>query len=171
MVVLLMGVSGSGKTAVGERLAMLTSWPFVDGDDLHPPANIEKMSAGVPLSDVDRQPWLAAIRQVIEEHERVGTSAIIACSALKAKYRRYLLTGTQGVRLVYLQGDQKLLEQRLRDRRGHFFDASLLASQLATLEEPVEAVRISVEANLESVTAAVVTALGLETDRGSEEEG
>lgn len=164
MVVLLMGVSGAGKTAVGERLAARTTWPFVDGDDLHPPANIEKMSAGEPLDDEDRQPWLVAIRDVIRTHQEAGTSVIIACSALKARYRRFLLRGARDVRLVYLEGSPGLIEQRMQERQGHFFSARLLASQFVDLEDPVEAVAVSVAGDLESVTSAVTVALGLDLD-------
>jgi len=169
MVVLLMGVSGAGKTAVGEKLAVRTAWPFVDGDDLHPPANIEKMSAGEPLDDQDRRPWLVAIRDVIRTHEEAGTSVIIACSALKARYRRFLLRGVNDVRLVYLEGRPGLIEERMQKRQGHYFDASLLASQFAALEEPVEAVAVSVAGDLEAVTSSVAVALGLDLDSGSQE--
>lgn len=161
MVILLTGVSGVGKSAVGERLAARLGWVFHDGDDAHPPANVRKMAAGVPLTDDDRAPWLAQIRELIARHEEDGTSAVIACSALKRSYRRRLLAGTRETRVVFLSGRRELLEERLRARRGHFFDPRLLASQLATLEEPTDAVTIDVDDDLDAVTAAVAAALGL----------
>jgi gluconokinase len=170
MVILLMGVAGSGKTAVGQRLAAATSWPFVDGDDLHTPASIEKMSAGIPLDDADRQPWLRAIRRRIEHHDRTGEPLIIACSALKASYRDFLLARTTGTRLVHLTGDRDLLARRLEARRGHFFDASLLDSQLATLEAPDDALEVSIAGDLDTVTRSVLEALGLVPGEPSEEE-
>ena len=165
-----MGVSGSGKTAVGRQLSARTTWPFLDGDELHTPSSIEKMSAGIPLDDADRQPWLQAIRQRIESHERNGEPLIIACSALKAKYREFLLAGTRDTRLVHLVGDRELIARRLRARRGHFFDADLLGSQLETLEVPADALEVSVAGDLETVTRAVLAALGLQPDKISEEE-
>jgi gluconokinase len=170
MVVLLMGVAGSGKSAVGRRLAERTSWTFVDGDDLHTPASIEKMSAGLPLDDADREPWLRAVRRRIDTHERRGESLIVACSALKTRYRDVLLTGTRDTRLVYLTGDRELIARRLQARRGHFFDAALLESQFETLEEPDDALEVSIAGDLETVTQAVLEALGLAPAESSEEQ-
>jgi gluconokinase len=175
MVILLMGVSGAGKTAVGRRLAERLGWTFHDGDDLHPPANVRKMAAGQPLDDDDRRPWLDAIRAAIAAEEAGGRDAIFACSALKEAYRRRLTAGTRDVRIVYLRGAPALIEERLRNRRGHFFDARLLPSQLATLEEPADAVVVDVGAALEVVVSRVIRALGLveagaETDGGEEKE-
>ena len=168
MVVLLMGVAGSGKTTVGERLAARLGWTFHDGDDLHPAANVRKMAAGEPLTDEDRRPWLAALREVIEGHERDGTDAVVACSALKEAYRRTLLAGAPSARIVYLRGDRTLLEERLRGRRGHFFRAELLASQLATLEEPgpSSTAIVDVDAEVEVVVERVLAALGLPRGHG-----
>jgi gluconokinase len=156
-----MGVSGAGKTAVGKRLAERQNWPFVDGDDLHPPDNLRKMAAGVPLTDQDRLPWLSRVREVIREHAETGSSAIIACSALKRSYRRLLLEGQPDAKLVYLRGEPELLRRRLPERRGHFFDPGLLSSQLETLEEPANAVVVDIDADLETVTDRVVAAVGL----------
>lgn len=161
MIVILMGVSGAGKTAVGERLAVRLGWAFHDGDDFHPEVNVRKMSAGEPLTDEDRRPWLAAIRELIEALGRKGTDAIVACSALKDEYRRYLLAGAPSARIVYLRGTPLLIEERLRWRRGHFFRADLLASQFATLEEPSSAAVVDVDAELEVVVERVLAALGL----------
>jgi gluconokinase len=161
MVVILMGVSGAGKTAVGERLAQRLGWPFHDGDDLHPPANRRKMAAGQPLDDDDRRPWLLAIRELIGEHEASGRSAVVACSALKEAYRRLLLADTQATRIVYLRGTPELIAERLRGRRGHFFSSTLLPTQFAALEEPGDAAVVDVDAELEVVVDRVVDALGL----------
>ena len=156
-----MGVSGAGKTAVGELLAKRLGWPFVDGDDLHPASNIRKMAAGVPLTDEDRFPWLQSVRDAIVEHAGSGRSAIVACSALKKSYRTLLLQGQPDTRLVYLRGTPAVLERRLGERRGHFFDPNLLASQLDTMEEPDDAVVVDVDAELDTVVEAVATALDL----------
>jgi carbohydrate kinase (thermoresistant glucokinase family) len=156
-----MGVSGAGKTAVGRRLAERQSWPFLDGDDLHPASNVRKMAAGEPLTDQDRLPWLSKVREVIREHAATGSSAVIACSALKRSYRRLLLEGQPDAKLVYLRGEPDLLWRRLTERRSHFFDPGLLSSQLETLEEPVNAVVVDIDADLETVTDRVATALGL----------
>jgi len=142
--VVLSGVSGSGKTTVGESLARRLAWPFTDGDSLHPAANIAKMRAGVPLTDEDRWPWLAAVAAVIDERIAAGQSAVVACSALKRSYRDLLLAGRPAVRMVFLDVDRDLLAARLAARHGHFFRADLLASQLADLENPQPAERILV---------------------------
>ncbi|HEX9543318.1 MAG TPA: gluconokinase [Streptosporangiaceae bacterium] len=144
MIVVLSGVSGSGKTTVGESLARRLAWPFTDGDSLHPAANIAKMRAGVPLTDEDRWPWLAAVAAVIDERIAAGQSAVVACSALKRSYRDLLLAGRPAVRMVFLDVDRDLLAARLAARHGHFFRADLLASQLADLENPQPAERILV---------------------------
>jgi gluconokinase len=144
MIVVLAGVSGSGKTTVGESLARRLAWPFTDGDSLHPAANIAKMRVGVPLTDEDRWPWLAAVAAVIDERIAAGQSAVVACSALKRSYRDLLLAGRPAVRMVFLDVDRDLLAARLAARHGHFFRADLLASQLADLENPQPAERILV---------------------------
>ena len=131
-----MGVAGSGKSTVGKLLARSLRLPFCDGDDLHPAANIEKMKAGVALSDEDRQPWLRAIAAWMDEQRAAGTSAVMACSALKSSYREEIRDGHDDVRLIYLQGPRDLLAARLAARFGHFFSPGLLNTQLATLEEP-----------------------------------
>lgn len=131
-----MGVAGSGKSTVGKLLARSLRLPFCDADDLHPAANIEKMKAGVPLTDSDRQPWLRAIADWMDEQRAAGTSAVLACSALKASYRDEIRRGHDDVKLVYLQGPRDLLAARLAARFGHFFSPGLLNTQLATLEEP-----------------------------------
>jgi gluconokinase len=136
MIILLMGVAGSGKTTVGRLLASELGWRFYEGDDFHPRANIDKMQRGMPLTDDDRWPWLQALRDVIDACLAQGTSAVMACSALKQTYRDYLIRGRDEVKLVYLKGSYDLLSQRLAQRQGHFMPKELLASQFATLEEP-----------------------------------
>jgi len=129
-----MGVAGVGKTTVGALLAQKLGWQFVDADDFHPPENIEKISRGIPLSDSDREPWLAAMRNAILQWNAAGENVVLACSALKRSYRDELRAGL--VRFVFLKGDYALLLERLHLRHGHFADEKILASQLSTLEEP-----------------------------------
>jgi len=131
-----MGVSGCGKTTTGSALSKRLGWPFRDADSFHPPANIAKMSRGVPLDDDDRWPWLAAIAQWIDARCAAGKSGIVSCSALKRAYRSRIVGDRQSVRLVYLRGDMGLIGQRLQTRKDHFMPASLLESQFAALEEP-----------------------------------
>ena len=135
-VAVVMGVSGSGKTTIANEIAARLGWGVLEGDKFHPPANIEKMSRGIPLTDEDRWPWLRAIAARIDEWRAAGVSGVVACSALKRAYRKVLIGDRADVRLVYLQGDKTLLAGRAAGRRGHFMPASLLDSQLDTLEEP-----------------------------------
>ena len=136
MITIVMGVSGSGKSTIGEGLATRLGIPFIDGDSLHPQANRDKMARGIPLDDTDRQPWLEAIVATMDRHRAEGRSLVLACSALKKRYRDFLRLGHDDVRFVYLHGTRELLADRLGHRSGHFFNPALLDSQLATLEEP-----------------------------------
>lgn len=136
LVAVMMGVSGSGKTTIAEGVAALLGWDVIEGDKFHPPANIAKMSSGVPLDDADRLPWLRAIATVIDDHLATGKSAVVACSALKRSYRAILIDGRRNVVLIYLQGSKDLIADRVARRTGHFMPAALLDSQFATLEEP-----------------------------------
>ena len=147
MITIVMGVSGSGKSTIGEGLATRLGQPFIDGDSLHPAANREKMAHGVPLDDADRQPWLEAIVAAMDRHRASGESLVLACSALKRRYRDFLRGCHDDVCFVYLQASRDLLAERLGHRSGHFFDPRLLDSQLATLEEPSpdEALRVGVD--------------------------
>ncbi|MBO0742377.1 MAG: gluconokinase [Hyphomicrobiaceae bacterium] len=131
-----MGVAGSGKSTTGAALSKRLGWPFRDADTFHPPANIAKMSRGVPLNDDDRGPWLAAIAEWIDARCAAGKPGVVSCSALKRAYRSRIVGGKQSVRLVYLKGDMGLIDQRLQARKDHFMPASLLESQFAALEEP-----------------------------------
>jgi gluconokinase len=159
VVVVLMGVSGSGKTTVGRALADALGCAFLDGDDLHPPANVAKMAAGVPLDDADRAPWLAAVRAAIDRVVADGGDAVVACSALKQAYRDALGVPRAGVALVWLTADPATLAARLAARRHHFMPPALLPSQLATLEPPGDAIVVDVAAPPAAVVAAIRRAL------------
>jgi gluconokinase len=158
MVVLLMGVTGSGKTTAGLALAESLHWQFADADDFHPPANITKMRAGIALNDADRAPWLASLRDAIEGWLRASTGVVLACSALKQAYREELLVSPE-VRLVYLRGSRELISDRLSQRHGHYMDPNLLDSQFATLEEPQGAITVDVDADLPEIVRRIQEAL------------
>jgi gluconokinase len=136
VIIIVAGVSGSGKSTVGALLAGRLGWPFIDGDLLHPPANIAKMRRGEPLTDEDRRPWLQMIAACMDEHIAAGNSAIVACSALKRSYRDLLLGGRPEARIALLQIDQEAAARRLAARHGHFFNPGLIDSQFADLELP-----------------------------------
>jgi carbohydrate kinase (thermoresistant glucokinase family) len=131
-----MGVSGAGKTTIARELTARLGWPFEEGDSLHPEVNVAKMHAGIPLTDADRRPWLEAVAAWIDEQRAKRQPGIITCSALKRAYREIIIGPRQEARLVYLRGGRDLLAERLAGRRGHFMPASLLQSQMNTLEEP-----------------------------------
>ncbi|MER7797011.1 gluconokinase [Microbacterium sp. NPDC096154] len=132
--IVVMGVAGAGKSTVARALADRTGWPFAEGDELHPPANVTKMRAGEPLTDDDRQPWLERVRAWMDERGAAGESTVVACSALRRRYRDVLRGARGSVRFVLLTADTAELRKRIGAREGHFMPASLLASQLATLE-------------------------------------
>jgi gluconokinase len=135
-ILVVMGVSGSGKTTIAEGLAAAKGWSMLEGDTFHPPANVAKMKAGTPLTDDDRWPWLRAIAAAIDADRARGESAVVACSALRRAYRDILIGDRPDVRLVYLKGSRSLVGERMRARHGHFMPPSLLDSQFQTLEEP-----------------------------------
>jgi gluconokinase len=161
MIVVLMGVAGSGKTTIGERLAATLNWLFVDADSFHSAGNVAKMQAGLALTDEDRAPWLAAIAQAMGRWLRDGRNVVLACSALKQAYRDVLAGGSTEVRWVVLRGAPALITQRLARRKGHFMPASLLASQLAALEVPTNAVIVEVDAAPAEVVSAIRQGLSL----------
>ena len=132
--IVVMGVSGSGKTSAAQEITRQLGWEYIEGDDLHPEANVAKMAAGRPLDDEDRWPWLRRIAEVIGEHEAAGTSIVLTCSALKRVYRDLLREGHPSVWCAHVDVDREVLAERLRNRKGHYMPPSLLDSQLATLE-------------------------------------
>ena len=164
LVIVVMGVSGSGKSTVGRVLAERLGWVFQEGDDLHPGPNVTKMRSGVALTDEDRRPWLDRVAAWIEGRLAAGESGVVACSALKRAYRDRLAR-PEGVVFVHLEVDRSTLEERLAGRRGHYMPAALLASQLATLEEPgVDENVIRVDAKLSAEAAAASVLEGLAVD-------
>jgi gluconokinase len=160
-----MGVSGSGKSTIGEKLAERIGWRYEDGDRFHPASNVAKMSAGQPLTDEDRWPWLRAIADEIDRVCKAGTRAVIACSALKHAYRDILVHGRSDVRIVFLSGTQALIAGRLARRKGHFMPPGLLDSQFRTLEPPDASehpVTVSIEASVETIVEDIVRQLKLD---------
>lgn len=157
--VVVMGVTGVGKTTLGLLLAECLQARFVDADDFHPPENVEKMRAGVPLTDVDRQPWLAALNDHLRSATERGESVVLACSALKAAYRRRLGEGCPDLRFVHLVGSRELIASRLAQRSGHYMNPALLESQLATLEVPDDALQVDIGAPPEQLVATVCAQL------------
>jgi gluconokinase len=155
MIVLVMGVSGVGKTTLGEPLAQRLGWRFLDADDYHPPENVAKMKAGVPLEDADRWPWLDRINGIL----RKESNAVLACSALKDSYRRRLAEGVADFRVVYLRGSAELIGARLAERRHRYMPASLLHSQFAALQPPTGAIEVDVAADPAACVAEIVARL------------
>lgn len=161
MVIILIGVSGAGKTTIGKLLGEDLGWPFYDGDDYHPQRNVEKMKGGIALTDDDREPWLNNLRILVNGLVTRGESGILACSALKQAYRQRLLEGNDGAHIIFLKGDYELIRQRLEERKGHFMPTGLLESQFQTLEEPQDALVVSVRSEPEVVVSSIKNALGL----------
>jgi gluconokinase len=161
LVLIFMGVSGSGKTTVGKLFAKRTGATFYEGDEFHPPENIEKMRRGVPLTDCDREKWLQTLREIIKRSLDEGRFTVMACSALKAAYRDSLQGGDPRVQFVYLTGPRAVIEERLKARRGHFMPPALLDSQLATLEPPSDALTSSCEKTPKEIVTALIQALDI----------
>ena len=154
-----MGVSGSGKSSVGELLANRAGYDFLDGDSFHPSANVEKMSQGTPLTDADRAPWLAILRQKIEESLAAGRGVVLACSALKARYREVLAGSTPNqVRFVHLKGSFELIQSRMTSRADHFMKSGMLRSQFEALEEPLDALVMDISDKPHEIVDAILEA-------------
>lgn len=160
-ILILMGVAGSGKTTVGHLLAGSLGWNFTDADDLHSPANIAKLSAGIPLTDADRAPWLASLRAHIDAQLAAGVPTVVACSALKESYRTQLVADPELVKLVHLRGTREQLAARLGARSGHFAPPALLDSQLATLETPRDTFALDIAAPPEALAADIRRHFGI----------
>ncbi|WP_347274476.1 gluconokinase [Candidatus Kuenenia sp.] len=155
MIIILMGVSGCGKTTIGRLLADDLGWPFYDGDDYHPPSNIENLKKGTALTDAERMPWLEVLQKIIEKTIAKKEHAVIACSALKQSYRRFLADKQETVRFVYLKGERELISQRLNRRKGHFLNENLLLSQFETLEEPEDAFVVDIIQSPEAIVTRI----------------
>lgn len=163
MILVLMGVSGSGKSTVGEALARSLKWPFLEGDDDHPSANREKMARGIPLTEEDRRPWLDRLGARIESVVKLEGAAVVACSALRRGYRDRLsrFAGEEGIRFVLLDGPEALIRERLQRRKGHFAGTELLESQRATLERPSDALEVGIEPSVSEIVAQIRTGLSI----------
>jgi gluconokinase len=160
MIIVLMGVTGVGKTTVGCALADELQWRFADGDDFHSPANVAKMHAGIPLTDEDRLPWLQSLQDAIRGCLASGENLVLACSALKASYRKLLRLSPQ-VKLVYLRGTRDLITKRLLSRQGHYMNPHLLRSQFETLEEPTDILTVDASLPLAEIAQQIRAGLGV----------
>jgi gluconokinase len=160
MILLVMGVTGSGKTTVAKLLADRLGSLFLEADDFHSPANKQKMHAGIPLTDADRIPWLQSIHQELLRQHKQGKNVVLACSALKERYRS-LLAADPPLKVIYLKGSYELIRARLHARHGHFAGEAILADQFANLEEPHDAITVSIEAPPEQIVNEIIAVLGL----------
>lgn len=160
-VIILMGVSGAGKTTVGKALARDLGWRFYEGDNFHPQRNVAKMTEGIPLTDADRRPWLAALHDLISDTLARGESAVLTCSALKETYRQRLLAGNEGAVVVWLRGDYDLIRERLRERESHFMKAGMLQSQFEALEAPQEAIVVNVDGSVAEIVRKIRQRVGV----------
>jgi gluconokinase len=160
VIVIIMGTTGAGKTTIGTMLATQLNWQFADADTFHPPANIEKMSHGIPLTDADRAPWLEAMRKAILEWIAAGKNVVLACSALKRAYRDELRPSPE-VKIIYLKGDYALFAERIRHRHGHFAGEQILAGQFADLEEPDDAITVDAAKSPDEIVVEMRRRLGL----------
>ena len=159
--VIVMGVSGSGKTSLGKTLAEKLGWDFYDADDFHPPANVAKMASGTPLDDSDRAPWLAALHDLISSSLKADRPGVLACSALKERYRQQLMDGNQGVQIVYLKGSYDLIWSRMEKRTDHYMKPHMLKSQFDALEEPANALTIDIAMPLDEIVQEIISSLSV----------
>ena len=153
---ILMGVSGSGKTSVGKTLAENLGWAFYDADNFHPPANVAKMANGTPLEDSDRAPWLAALHDMIESSLKEDRPGVLACSALKERYRQQLLDGNEDVQVVYLKGSYDLIWSRMEQREDHYMKPHMLQSQFGALEEPANALNVDIGWPVDAIVQQII---------------
>jgi len=149
--IIVIGVAGCGKTSVGKALAEHLGWDFYDADDFHPPENVAKMADGIPLDDSDRAPWLAALHDLISSSLRRNQPGVLACSALKERYRRQLLEGNEDVQLVYLKGSYDLIWSRMEKRTDHYMKPQMLKSQFEALEEPTNALTVDISGSVDDI--------------------
>ena len=161
LALVLMGVTGSGKTTIGELLSQELGWPFLDGDDFHPEANVQKMAVGIPLTDEDRFPWLERLAAEMREHVDSGRDCIMACSALKARYREILAQDREEVRFVYLKGTEELIGRRLVERTHRYMPASLLQSQFEALEDPAQSFVVDISSTPEDAVQQIRYGFGI----------
>ena len=153
---IVMGVSGCGKSSVGQSLAQSLGWDFYDADDFHPPANITKMASGTPLDDSDRAPWLASLNELISSSLKADHPGVLACSALKERYRQQLMNGNDGVQIVYLKGSYDLIWSRMEERADHYMKPQMLKSQFDALEEPTNALTIDISMPLDDIVQKII---------------
>ncbi|WP_448268944.1 gluconokinase [Nostoc sp. DSM 114159] len=159
MIIIVMGVSGSGKTTIGKLLADSLEWEFSDADTFHSPENVEKMRRGIPLSEEDRMPWLQDLQTAIKHWLQENKNVVLACSALKNSYRQFLVVDSDRIKLVYLKGSYELIQKRLKERSNHYMSEKLLNSQFYTLEEPVDTLSMDVAQPPQIIVQNIRTAL------------
>ena len=153
---IIMGVSGCGKSSVGKSLARSLGWDFYDADDFHPPENVAKMANGIPLDDSDRAPWLASLNKLISSSLKANHPGVLACSALKERYRQQLMNGNDGVKVVYLKGSYDLIWSRMEERADHYMKPQMLKSQFDALEEPTNALTIDISIPLDDIVQKII---------------
>lgn len=153
---IVMGVSGCGKSSVGKALAKQLGWDFYDADDFHPPENVAKMASGTPLNDSDRVPWLASLHDLISSSLKADRPGVLACSALKERYRQQLLDGNPNVRIVYLKGSFNLIWSRMEKRTDHYMKPYMLKSQFNALEEPTDALTMDISASVDEIVREIL---------------
>lgn len=161
MIIIVMGVSGSGKTTIGKQLAESLGWEFSDADTFHSPENVEKMRNGIPLTQTDRLPWLKSLQTAIAQWLQADKNVVLACSALKQSYRQFLLLDNSRVKLVYLKGSYQLIYQRLQERQDHYMSVKLLDSQFDLLEEPTDAIAVDISAPTPDILQTIKSALNI----------
>ena len=156
---IVMGVSGCGKSSVGQSLAQSLGWDFYDADDFHPPANITKMASGTPLDDSDRAPWLASLNELISSSLKADSPGVLACSALKERYRQQLMDGNEGVQIIYLKGSYDLIWSRMEKRTDHYMKPHMLKSQFEALEEPKNAITVDVSMAVDEIVQEIISTM------------